>query len=304
MTHKVLAVVLLLTLGRVTAPAQVLGTYSWQTQPYCNVVSLRVEQFGGVFQLTGTDNLCGAGTAPVTGTGVLSGGNVAFGVAINLPTGRVAHISATIDIGTLAGPWSDADGNSGTFVFSGNAPGAPRPAPTAANAIQVTQFSPTVYAGTGSAATVSRSDHDHDARYYTRAQVDARFAQTVDLQFSSVNFAASLDQVVHTNGCVRQNAAPYDLRAGVQLPRGATITSITGYLLDGTGESTLSLIRVAAFTTVIATVTSGTTSTLTTRTVNLTVPEVVEANEYFALEFNAPDATHQVCGVGIRYTMP
>lgn len=163
--------------GAVTA--QVIGTFSWQTQPYCNVVTVQVVQQGPLYQLVGTDDLCGAGTAPVTGTAVPAGGSVIFGMTAALPSGRPAHVSATISLATVSGTWSDADGHSGAFAFGAATGGSPRPAPASAAAITANQFAPTVYAGTGAATTVARSDHDHDARYYTKAQSDAQSVETV-----------------------------------------------------------------------------------------------------------------------------
>jgi len=153
--------------------AQVIGTFSWQTQPFCNVVTVQVIQQGPLYQLIGSDNLCGAGTAPVTGTAVPAGGGVVFGITAALPSGRAAHLSATISLGTLSGTWSDADGNTGPFVFGARVAGSVRPVPASSAAITVNQFSPTVYAGTGAATTVSRSDHVHDDRYYTKGESDA-----------------------------------------------------------------------------------------------------------------------------------
>lgn len=43
----------------VPATAQPLGTFRWQLQPYCNVLTLNVVQ-GGVYTLDGTDDRCGA----------------------------------------------------------------------------------------------------------------------------------------------------------------------------------------------------------------------------------------------------
>lgn len=166
----VVAVVLALP---TVATAQVIGTFAWQTQPYCNAITVTVIQQGGLYQLTGTDNLCGAGTAPITGTAVPAGANVVFGITAALPSGRATHVSATISLGTLSGTWSDADGNTGPFVFGANVAGSPRPVPASSTAITVNQFSPTVYAGTGAATTLSRSDHVHDDRYYTRSESDA-----------------------------------------------------------------------------------------------------------------------------------
>jgi len=159
-----------LALGCVPAGAQVIGTFSWQTQPYCNVVTVTVVQQGGLFQLLGSDNQCGAGTAPVTGTAVPVGGNVAFGFTVAPASGRAAHLSATISLGTLSGTWSDADANTGPFAFGASGGSNPRPAPAAATAITVNQFASSIYGGPGAATTVARSDHDHDARYLEQAQ--------------------------------------------------------------------------------------------------------------------------------------
>jgi hypothetical protein len=114
-----------------SADAQVIGSFPWQTQPYCNVVTVTVIQQGPVFQLVGSDNLCGSGSAPVTGTAVASGANVAFGFTVALSSGRAGQISAAINLTTLSGTWSDADGNTGNFVFGGNTGGSPRPSPAA-----------------------------------------------------------------------------------------------------------------------------------------------------------------------------
>jgi hypothetical protein len=72
------------------AEAQVVGTFSWQTAPYCNVVTMTVVQQGGLYQLAGSDNLCGAGTAVVTGSAIptATGAALGFGAALsNAPVG-------------------------------------------------------------------------------------------------------------------------------------------------------------------------------------------------------------------------
>ena len=168
-----------IALAALRADAQVIGTFSWQTQPYCNRLLVTVVQQGGTFLLAGTDDQCGGAIGPVTGTAVPSGNGVAMGLSIALATGRTAHLSATVSLATLSGTWTDADGQTGIFAFAGLAAGAPRPAPSASSAIQVTQFAPGVYRGTGTAATVARSDHDHDARYYTEAESNAAVAAAI-----------------------------------------------------------------------------------------------------------------------------
>lgn len=112
------------------AHAQILGSFSWQMQPYCNIVTFTVIQQGERFQLAGTDNLCGAGSAPVVGTAVLAGADVALGFTVNLASGRAAHVSAVINLNTLSGSWSDDGGNTGALLLGANTGGSPRPAPS------------------------------------------------------------------------------------------------------------------------------------------------------------------------------
>lgn len=114
------------------ASAQVIGTFPWQTQPYCNRVVLTVIQQGGVYQLNGTDDQCGAGVAPVTGTAIPTASGVAMGFTVSLGSGRASHVSASISFASLSGTWTDADGLTGTFVFQGAAAGSPRPGPALA----------------------------------------------------------------------------------------------------------------------------------------------------------------------------
>jgi hypothetical protein len=122
------------------ASAQPIGTFSWQTQPYCNVITVTVVQQGAAYQLVGSDNLCGAGTAAVTGSAVPTPSGVQMGLTVAQPTGRPAHLSATIGLGNLAGPWIDADGRTGTLAFGGNAAGTPRPAPSGGPRRQVVTY--------------------------------------------------------------------------------------------------------------------------------------------------------------------
>ena len=64
MTHtlvrRVLAGCSLILLTVTGASAQVFGTFSWQMQPYCNIVSLTLTQTPGGFTVDGSDNQCGA----------------------------------------------------------------------------------------------------------------------------------------------------------------------------------------------------------------------------------------------------
>lgn len=118
--------------GIETADAQVLGIFRWQMQPHCNVVTLTVAQQGAAYLLNGSDDMCGAGPrAAATGTAVQNpDGTIAMGLTIVTPSGAAAHVNAAINLATISGTWTDADGGSGTFLFNpGAASGSPRPAP-------------------------------------------------------------------------------------------------------------------------------------------------------------------------------
>ena len=136
------------------AAAQPLGSFRWQLQPYCNVLSLAVVQQGGQYQLDGTDDQCGAAQAAgVRGMAFQNpNGSIGFGLTIvTAPGGTPVHVDATISIATLSGTWRDSAGNIGTFIFTPGAGtgGGPRPVPSggiAANSITTIQIAPSAVA--------------------------------------------------------------------------------------------------------------------------------------------------------------
>lgn len=196
------AVLVTMVSGVTPARAQVLGVFRWQTQPYCNLVTVTVIQQGPTYQLTGNDNLCGAPQfAPVTGTATLNpDGSISLGFDVIMPSGAAAHVSATVNLSNVSGTWTDADGNTGPFVF--NPPGvsgSPRPAPVRAVAITSAQLAPSVFAGSGSATTIARSDHLHDDRYYTKAQTDALVAAGELIATPGKSVPVLVDEAVFTS---------------------------------------------------------------------------------------------------------
>lgn len=115
--------------------AQPLGTFRWQLQPFCNIVTLLVTQHGSVFEIEGTDDQCAAGrAASAVGTAFLNpDGSVGFGITIvTAPGGTPVHVEASISPSTLSGTWHDSTGATGPFVFTPGAGsgGNPRPAST------------------------------------------------------------------------------------------------------------------------------------------------------------------------------
>ena len=121
-----------------TASAQSLGRFTWQLQPYCNVITATVTGVAGVYTLEGFDDQCGAATrAPLTGVATPNpDGTIGFGMnVVTSPGGRGVHVEARISLATLTGPWTDSDGNQGTFAFNQRAAGSPRPVPVSASII-------------------------------------------------------------------------------------------------------------------------------------------------------------------------
>jgi len=134
-----LTVFVLSLMTPVPAAAQVFGTFSWQMQPYCNVVALTLVNTPAGFTLQGTDAQCGA--ADKAGAFGIASFNTAGNVTLNFtivtaPAGKPVHVSAIVSPATGSGTWTDSAGNSGTFALSGAVPGLPpRPLPPSGLAI-------------------------------------------------------------------------------------------------------------------------------------------------------------------------
>ncbi len=114
------------------AQGQTLGTFRWQLQPYCNVLTLTVTQVGGVYRAEGADDRCGGAPSSAIGTAFLNpDGSIGFGInVVAAPGGQPHPVSARIALATLSGTWRDAQA-SGTFAFTpaGGSGGSPRPLP-------------------------------------------------------------------------------------------------------------------------------------------------------------------------------
>ncbi len=115
--------------GLVDATAQVLGTFPWQLQPYCNVITLTLTSGPSGFALNGVDDQCGAinkasavGSASFNANGQVT---LTFTV-VTAPSATPVHVAAVVAPTTGQGTWSDSAGNSGVFAFFGNSPGLPR----------------------------------------------------------------------------------------------------------------------------------------------------------------------------------
>lgn len=123
-TGRIALVGLMMLTGWTTAEAQVLGTYRWQLQPYCNVVTLTLTQNGSIYTLDGTDDQCGAGTlGSAAGTAFVNpDGTIGLGVNIVAsPGGAPGHVLATVTLPSGSGTWRDSAGNTGTFMMTAGA---------------------------------------------------------------------------------------------------------------------------------------------------------------------------------------
>lgn len=120
------------------AEAQPLGTFSWQLQPFCNVVTVNVTQQGAVYTMDGYDDQCGAARrAPIVGLGTPNpDGTIGLGWNIvTTPGGRGVQVDARVTLPSASGSWSDSAGNAGTLALGASTGGSARPLPSSAAAI-------------------------------------------------------------------------------------------------------------------------------------------------------------------------
>ena len=125
-------------LGGATAHAQPLGTFTWQLQPFCNVVTVNVTQQGAVYTMDGYDDQCGATRrAPIVGLGTPNpDGTIGLGWNIvTTPGGRAVQVDARITLPSASGSWTDSAGNAGTLALGASTGGNARPLPATAAAI-------------------------------------------------------------------------------------------------------------------------------------------------------------------------
>ncbi len=100
-------------------------------EPFCNVLTLTVEQRGSVFLLNGFDEPCGGSLRlPVQGLAVPQlDGIITLGLTVlRLPGGAPVNLEAAINLPSVSGTWRDSAGSSGAFTFGPTGTsGSPRP---------------------------------------------------------------------------------------------------------------------------------------------------------------------------------
>ena len=130
--HPVAAALLAIPLVAAPASAQFVGTFSWQAQPYCNVITVSVTQLEATYRLEGVDDQCGGAVrASVIGTAFANpDGTIGLGFnVVATPGGAPLHLDATISLPSGSGTWRDSAGNAGSFLLAPVLPaaGSPRP---------------------------------------------------------------------------------------------------------------------------------------------------------------------------------
>lgn len=125
--YGALTLVFVVASARLVA-GQPLGPFTWQLQPFCNVLTLTATPANGVFLLGGFDDQCGASTrAAADGVAVLNpDGTIGIGVSIVTNRGTVVDIDASISLTTLNGTWRDGSYLTGNFAFGASTGGEER----------------------------------------------------------------------------------------------------------------------------------------------------------------------------------
>jgi hypothetical protein len=198
--REILAGLALVCAPHVTAAtAQPLGTFRWQTQPFCNVVSLTIVQQGAIYQLNGVDDLCGAGPAPVNGTATLTASGVVLGFTVSTPSGRPVHVSAQVSLSTSSGTWTDGEGNAGAFVFNpASATGAPRPSLSSQVLSATVSSGGALLRGVG-AVSASRSGFVYQVDFSREVATCTVGVSVVETQSNSFNVMFAAANVLASN---------------------------------------------------------------------------------------------------------
>jgi hypothetical protein len=125
----VLVVLGAIGLTATASSAQSLGTFRWRLEPFCNIVTVLVEQKGALYELTGTDDQCGAMVVgSVSGSAHLNpSGTASVSIVVVRPDGIPITTTAILNIATLNGTWADEYGAGGAFTFNpAGSSGTPR----------------------------------------------------------------------------------------------------------------------------------------------------------------------------------
>lgn len=258
-------VALCLTLAAASsASAQVFGVFSWQMQPYCNIVTFTITQIPGGYTIDGNDNQCGVGgkLAGAAGMALINpDGTVGLEFTIvTAPSGKAVHVSASLSPASGSGPWTDSVGNTGNLALGSPGSGSPRPLPTsgvapatitmielAPNAVGPTQIAANAVTG---ASVADGSITSVDILDAPRAGFSGANTTTVltptDTVFGTVTITAPTAGRIIANGSgyfTFSDAAVADV-ARCEITTG---TTLTGASLIIVGETTVNAMNFVSF---------------------------------------------------------
>jgi hypothetical protein len=111
--------------------AQVLGPFTVQLAPFCNVITFTALTQGPMYSIVGYDDNCGGTRRSASGS-LFANPSATIGGGLTIVAGGQvsSQITLSIVVSPLSGTWSDNTGNSGTLVF-GVVTGTGSPRPTA-----------------------------------------------------------------------------------------------------------------------------------------------------------------------------
>lgn len=299
--------------------AQSLGTFTWQQQPYCNLITVNVVQQGSVYQLDGYDDQCGAGArASVTGMAFPNpNGTIGIGLTVVTSSSATAaplHLSASLTLPSVNGTWKDSTGGTGSFVYyaGGAVTGASRPTPVTAFPSGLSVSNNTI---TNVAAPVNASDAA------TKGYVDGGVATTrtyaLGLASRSINigaYAATADGATTlAYGCRQLPSAGGFAFIDLPVPAGARIGAVRAKYADSSSSDLTFVLHRVEFNGISMSVANGSSSTSTsTGEAAVAVPVFSSASENttsttqsFYLTAQAPSHTGTLsfCGVSVDFVL-
>lgn len=228
LTSGRLAIAVSLSCLAAAASAQTIGTFRWQQQPYCNVVTVTVTQVGAIYRLEGTDDQCGA-TRLASASGIAfpnPDGTIGMGLAVVTTDGSTGgtplHIDATISLAALSGTWRDSTGASGAWEFTpgSGTTGNLRPIPSLS-------FPGGVSVGGGAVRDVASPTTGTDAANKDYVDTSARAVRSMPVPLSGYSAARKGNLNVDSWGCVDfDTAASSSIKMDLPLPEGASLTAV------------------------------------------------------------------------------
>jgi hypothetical protein len=298
--------------------AQSLGTFTWQQQPYCNLITVNVVQQGSVYQLDGYDDQCGAGTrASVTGMAFPNpNGTIGIGLTVVTTSSATAaplHVSASLTLPSVSGTWKDSTGGTGSFVYyaGGAVTGASRPTP-------VTAFPSGLSVSNNTITNVAPPVNASDAA--TKGYVDGGIATTrsyaLGLASRSRNFTAigarSSAATETAYGCLELSTTSGTARLDLVLPLGARIIAVHAKYEDTSSDALSVSLRRVDQSTFFDLQSASITATAGTGVGTVDVPlfatpgeNTVTATQAFYLDVSAPShaGTLIFCGAVVDFAL-